>query len=64
MSSRDWVFRIQDILRAVNKIESFAEGMTFTQFKKNELVIDAVVYCGRPETLIWTHAKAPAIQRS
>lgn len=43
MSSRDWVFRIQDILRAINKIESFAEGMTFTQFKKNELVIDAVV---------------------
>ena len=43
MSSRDWVFRIQDILRAIDKIESFVKGMTLNQFKKNEMVIDAVV---------------------
>lgn len=43
MSSRDWRFRIQDILKAIRKIESYIEGMTAVQFKKNELVIDAVV---------------------
>ena len=43
MSSRDWRFRIQDILKAIQKIEVYIEGMTASQFKKNELVIDAVV---------------------
>lgn len=43
MSSRDWDFRIQDILKAIDKIERFIKGMTLTQFKKNELVIDAIV---------------------
>jgi len=43
MSSRDWVFRIQDILKAIEKIESYIEGMTVSQFRKNDLVIDAVV---------------------
>lgn len=43
MSSRQWVFRVQDILKEVEKIERYLEGMTWTKFKKNELVIDAVV---------------------
>jgi len=43
MSSRDWLFRIQDILKAIDKIESYVENMTFVQFKKNEMVIDAVI---------------------
>jgi len=43
MSSRDCLFRIQDILNAIQKIETYIEGMTAVQFKKNELVIDAVV---------------------
>lgn len=43
MSSRDWHFRIQDILKSIQKIETYIEGMTAIQFKKNELVIDAVV---------------------
>lgn len=43
MSSRDWGFRVQDILKAINKIQRFIKGMTLNQFKKNELVIDAVV---------------------
>lgn len=43
MSSRDWRFRIQDILKSIHKIETYIEGMTASQFKKNELVIDAVV---------------------
>jgi uncharacterized protein with HEPN domain len=43
MSSRDWDFRIQDILNAIKKIERYLENLTLTQFKKNDLVIDAVV---------------------
>lgn len=43
MSSRDWNFRIQDILQAIDKIERFLKRMTFQQFKQNELVIDAVL---------------------
>lgn len=43
MSSREWRFRIQDILSAAEKIERYISHMTFVKFKKNELVIDAVV---------------------
>lgn len=43
MSSREWEFRIHDILNSISKIESYLEGMTLTQFKKNELVIDAII---------------------
>jgi uncharacterized protein with HEPN domain len=43
MSSREWAFRIQDILRSIDKIETFTSKMTFSQFKKNDLVIDAVL---------------------
>ncbi|HEX4839773.1 MAG TPA: DUF86 domain-containing protein [Rhabdochlamydiaceae bacterium] len=43
MSSREWSFRIQDILSAIDKIQQYIKGMTLNQFKKNSLVIDAVV---------------------
>ncbi len=43
MSSRDWFFRLQDILNAIDKIERFIKRMTFAQFKKKELVMDAVI---------------------
>jgi uncharacterized protein with HEPN domain len=39
--SREWLFRIQDILKAIDKIMHYVKAMTFSQFKKNELVIDA-----------------------
>lgn len=42
-SSREWPFRIKDILEAIDKIERYTKGMTVSKFKKNELVIDAVV---------------------
>lgn len=42
-SSRDWSFRVKDILNSIDKIELYVENMTFTQFKNNELVIDAVI---------------------
>ena len=42
-SSRDWSFRIKDILQAIDKIEQYTKNMTASEFKKNELVIDAVI---------------------
>jgi uncharacterized protein with HEPN domain len=42
-SRREWVFRIHDILNAIEKVERYVKGMTLVQFTKNELVIDAVV---------------------
>lgn len=42
-SSRDWSFRIKDILLAIEKIESYKTNMTLNEFKKNELVKDAVI---------------------
>ncbi len=43
MSSRQWIFRVKDILKAIEKIERYVDSMTLTMFKQNELVIDAVV---------------------
>src|ERR1700722_6140540 len=42
-SSRDWTFRIKDILQSINKIEHYTQNMTISEFKKNELVIDGVI---------------------
>lgn len=41
--SREWSFRLHDILKAISKIEQYLESMSLAQFKKNELVIDAVI---------------------
>ncbi|HSX37732.1 MAG TPA: DUF86 domain-containing protein [Chlamydiales bacterium] len=43
MSSREWTFRVQDILEAIEKVSRYVENMTLTQFKENELVMDAVI---------------------
>lgn len=43
MSSRHWVFRIKDILKAIEKIEEYTDEMALTKFKRSDLVIDAVV---------------------
>ncbi len=37
MSSRDWKFRIQDILNAIVKIGRYIEDTTVTEFKQDEL---------------------------
>ena len=39
---RDGLF-IKDIIKAIDKIIKFTEGMTKQEFKQNELVIDAVL---------------------
>jgi uncharacterized protein with HEPN domain len=37
MSSREWLFRLKDIVQAINKIDGYIQVI------KNEMVIDAVV---------------------
>jgi uncharacterized protein with HEPN domain len=43
MSTRDWKFRIKDILTAIDKIERYVDDANMSQFQKNELVVDAVI---------------------
>lgn len=43
MSSRDWLFRVKDILTAIDKIQRYTEKTTMRQFLHNELVVDAVI---------------------
>ena len=43
MSSREWLFRLQDILQATEKIENYLGRITWNEFKKSDIVIDAVV---------------------
>lgn len=42
-SSREWGYRVKDILGAISKIEKYTENMTLSEFRKSSLVIDAVV---------------------
>ena len=42
-SSREWPFRIKNILQAIDKIELYTKNVTAAKFKKNDLMIDAVI---------------------
>ncbi len=43
ISSRSWEFRVQDILKAINKIEKYVGNRTLEQFRSDDLTIDAVI---------------------
>ena len=43
MPHRDWKQRVEDILEALERIESYTQGMTFDAFKSNSMAVDAVV---------------------
>lgn len=43
MPPRDWKFRIQDILDAVQAIQEYTEGMAFKTFSEDRKTVDAVV---------------------
>lgn len=43
MPSRDWRFRVQDILECMDRIAEYTAGMSYEAFLDNRLVIDAVV---------------------
>ncbi|MBE9259093.1 MULTISPECIES: DUF86 domain-containing protein [Aphanizomenonaceae] len=44
MPSRDWRFRIQDIVLSINEIEQRTRGVTFEEFTKNQTLVKAVLY--------------------
>lgn len=41
--SRSWILRIQDILHSIEKISHYLEKITLAEFRKNNLIQDAVV---------------------
>ena len=68
MSSRDWFFRIEDILDALGRINQYIQGIDLDQFKSDQRTIDAVVrnleIIGEatrhiPEPIIQNHHQIP-----
>ena len=43
MPPRDWKFRVDDILKAVERIRDYTEDMDYEQFKNDPRTVDAVV---------------------
>jgi uncharacterized protein with HEPN domain len=43
MPPREWRFRIQDLLDAIESIRTYTEGMDFTAFQNDRKTVDAVV---------------------
>ena len=44
MPSRDWRFRIRDMIQAINSIQNRTVGLTFTDFQADETIAKAVFY--------------------
>ncbi len=44
MPSRNWLLRIQDIINSANSISDYLAEMTFDEFSKNEVLIQAILY--------------------
>jgi len=42
MPPREWRFRIQDILDAIESIRTYTEGSDFTIFERDKRTVDAV----------------------
>ncbi len=42
-NSRDYLLYLEDIIQAIEKIETYTQNMDFHKFSKNEMVIDAVI---------------------
>lgn len=41
--SRNWLFYLEDIVESARKIRRYTEGVTFAQFRAQDLIVDAVV---------------------
>jgi uncharacterized protein with HEPN domain len=41
--SRNWLFYLEDIVESARKIRRYTEGVTFAQFRSQDLIVDAVV---------------------
>lgn len=44
MSSRSWRLRVQDILNAISTIQKRTDGLTFEEFRANEMLVESVLY--------------------
>ncbi len=42
-TGRDWKLRVNDILSCIDKIRTYTAGMTFDQFRADQMTIDAVI---------------------
>jgi uncharacterized protein with HEPN domain len=42
--SRNWLLRIQDIINAANSIADYSAEITVEEFRKNEVLIKAILY--------------------
>lgn len=40
---RDYILFIEDILTSIIKIEQYVDGISFEEFSKNDMVVDAVI---------------------
>jgi uncharacterized protein with HEPN domain len=43
MSKRDVLLFLSDMLEAIEKIERYTAGLSFEQFERNDMILDAVV---------------------
>lgn len=43
MPDRDWRFRVEDIIRAIEKTGSYAGGADYEAFTNNTMAVDAVI---------------------
>ncbi len=44
MPSRDWRFRVRDMMQAINSIQNRVANLTFADFQANETIAKAVFY--------------------
>jgi uncharacterized protein with HEPN domain len=44
MPPRNWAFRIQDILDAIDKIQRYVSGVDFETFENDEEIMDAIAH--------------------
>ncbi len=44
MRSEPWGVRIDHILESIERIQEYTEGLTFAEFKKYDLAVDAVIW--------------------
>lgn len=68
MPSREWSFRIEDILNSIDTIQGYTEGMTLEEFVADRKTVDAVIRqfaiigeaaCHVPEDICLAHPEIP-----
>ena len=73
MPPRDWTFRITDVLRAIEAIQSYTRDMEFDGFARDRRTVDAVVrnliIIGEatsriPKTVVTAHPEIPWAEMS